>query len=229
MKFTWFHLMPWPHMPDDFRREAPFGVGRPAQPDVRAGAGPRHLSPVSRPARIRRAGGLRRHRRERAPRQRLWPDAVAQPHGGDPDAAHLEGGAGRARQFDRALQSADPRGRGIRHARRAVGRAAGRGLPGRHLDGHQLRLRHDPGADAREIRRGARSDPQGLGGRRAVRLQRPLHQAALRQLLAQADPASRRRRSSFPAAARSRPTTSASTTPIPIPISATRATCAPSS
>src|SRR5882672_12360291 len=21
MKFTWFHLMPWPHMPDDFRQK----------------------------------------------------------------------------------------------------------------------------------------------------------------------------------------------------------------
>ena len=21
MKFTWFHLMPWPHMPDDFREK----------------------------------------------------------------------------------------------------------------------------------------------------------------------------------------------------------------
>ena len=30
---------------------------------------------------------------------------------------------------------------------------------------------------------------QGVGGRRAVRLQRPLHQAALRQMLAQAHPA----------------------------------------
>ncbi len=21
MKFTWFHLMPWPHMPEDFRQK----------------------------------------------------------------------------------------------------------------------------------------------------------------------------------------------------------------
>ncbi len=47
----------------------------------------------------------------------------------------------------------------------------------------------DPGADAREIRRGARADHQGLDEARTVRLQRPLQQAAPRQHLAAADPA----------------------------------------
>ena len=110
-------------------------------------------------------------------------------HRRGPGAPHQEGGAGRARQLDRALQSAGPRGRRVRHARLHLGRPAGRRLPGRHLDGHQLLLRPDPGADAREIRRSARPDHQGLDSARAVRLQRPLQQAAPRQHLAAADPA----------------------------------------
>ena len=46
-----------------------------------------------------------------------------------------------AGQFGRALQPADPRRRRDGDARRDVGRAAGRGLPGRHADGHGLLLR----------------------------------------------------------------------------------------
>ena len=66
MKFTWFHLMPWPHLPDDFReKHRSVWVDLPSRmydPE----AGPHRLSSVSRSARIRRADGLRRHRRQRA-------------------------------------------------------------------------------------------------------------------------------------------------------------------
>ena len=88
---------------------------------------------------------------------------VAQHHRRGPGAPHQGRGPGRAGQLDRALQSAGPRGRRIRHARLHLRRAAGGRLPGRHLDGHQLLLRPDPGADPREVRRGARADHQAPG------------------------------------------------------------------
>ena len=53
---------------------------------------------------------------------------------------------------------------------------------------------------------------RGVGRRRAVRLRRQVQPAALRELLAEADPEATTRRSTSPAAARSRPGTSASTT-----------------
>ena len=42
-------------------------------------------------------------------------------------------------------------------------RPAGRRLPGRHADGHQLLLRPDPGADPRQVRREPRADHAGRG------------------------------------------------------------------
>ena len=188
MKFTWFHLMPWPHMPDDFRQKhRSVWVDLPSrmyEPELGHIAYHQYLDQLEYAEQVGFDGiGVNEHH---ANAYGLMPSPNIM-------AATLtrrtsKAAIGRAGQLDRALQSAAARGRGVRHARRAVGRPAGRGLPGRHLDGHQLRLRHHPRADPREIRRGARPDPQGVGGRRAVRLQRPLHQAALRQLLAQADP-----------------------------------------
>ena len=34
MKFTWFNLMPWPYLPDDFREKTSLGVGRYSQYSV---------------------------------------------------------------------------------------------------------------------------------------------------------------------------------------------------
>ena len=227
MKFTWFNLMPWPYLPDDFReKNRSVWVDMPSRCSIRNG--PRGLQHLPRPARIRRAGRLRRHRRQRAPSKRLRHDAVAQHHGRGARAAHAKAAlvvlGNSIALYNPPIRVAEEFAMLDVH----LGRAAGRRLPGRHLDGHQLLLRPDPGADAREIRRSARPDHQGLDEPRAVRLQRPLQQAALRQLLAASRSRSRIRRSSFPAAARSRPTTSASTTPTRIPTSASPATCAPS-
>ena len=47
-------------------------------------------------------------------------------------------------QLARAVQSADPRGGRIRHDRLHLRRPADRRVPGRHADGHLLRLRHKP-------------------------------------------------------------------------------------
>ena len=60
-------------------------------------------------------------------------------------------------------------------------RPADQRLPGRHVDGHGLRLRRQPGTLRAEVPRGHRAHPQGVDGDRAVRLQRALHPDALRQ------------------------------------------------
>jgi SOS response regulatory protein OraA/RecX len=82
MKFTWFHLMPWPHMPDDFRQKhRSVWVDLPNrmyEPELGHIAYHQYLDQLEYAEQW-----VRRHRRERASRQRLWPDAVAQHHGGD--------------------------------------------------------------------------------------------------------------------------------------------------
>ena len=58
----------------------------------------------------------------------------------------------------------------------------------RHADGQRVLLRHPARRAARPLLRGARADPAGVGGRGAVRVQRQVHQAALRQPVAAPDP-----------------------------------------
>ena len=143
MKFTWFNLMPWPHLPDDFReKHRSVWVDMPSA--VRPREGPRvyhHTSTCSNtPSTLGFDGiGVNEHHHN-GYGMMPSPNIIAAAPGA-PDQGR---GDRRARQLDRALQPADPRGRGVRDARRALGRAAGRGLPGRHLDGHQLLLRPIP-------------------------------------------------------------------------------------
>ena len=169
-------------------RGLPLGVGRHPQQALRPQARPPPLPPVHGPARVRRVARLRRHRRQRAPSERLRADAVAEHHRRRPRAPHFEGCDLRDRQLDRALQPADPRRRRVRDARRHLGRAPGRRLPGRHADGHQLLLRPDPGAHPRQVLRGARADHEGVGLGRRVRVRRQVQPAPPRQPVAQADP-----------------------------------------
>ena len=61
------------------------------------------------------------------------------------------------------------------------------GLAGRHADGHLLRLRHEPEHAAPALSRGARPDQGMLAARRRVLVQRPLQPAALRQHVAAPD------------------------------------------
>ena len=188
MKFTWFNLMPWPYLPDDFREK-----NRSVWVDIDS----RLFDPVKSHEVYNTYmdlleyavhAGLRRHRRERASPERLRHHAEPEHHRGGAGAAHQGCGPCRARQFDRALQSAGARGGGVRDARLHLGRAAGRGLSRRHLDGHELLLRPDPGADAREICRSARSHQPRVERGEAVRVQRPLQQAAPCEHLAAPDP-----------------------------------------
>ena len=57
----------------------------------------------------------------------------------------------------------------------SAGRPSGGGLPGRHVDGHELRVRHQPVHPARAVLRGARPGHAGVDAARGVRVQRQVH------------------------------------------------------
>jgi hypothetical protein len=78
MKFTWFNLMPWPYLPDDFRHQHRSVWGgysqhalRPAQVHVYH----EYLDQLG----TRRQLGFDGIGCKRAPPERLWAHAVAQP------------------------------------------------------------------------------------------------------------------------------------------------------
>ena len=142
MKLMWFHLMPYTELPDDFRDANPSVWvdihSSLFDPKPRAS----HVQRLHGRARIRRALRFRRRLRERAPLQRLRPDAVAQLGRVVAGAPHHRYGDLRHGQLAGAVQSADARGRRIRDDRRDLRRPADRRVPGRHADGHLLRLWH---------------------------------------------------------------------------------------
>ena len=189
MKFTWFNLMPWPYLPDDFREK-----NRSVWVDID--------QTLFDPVKSHEVYNTYMDLLEYADTLGFDGIGVNEHHqngyGIMPSPNIIAAGLAR-RTKDAALvvlgNSIALYNPPIRVAEEFAmldcisRRAAGGRLPGRHLDGHQLLLRPDPGADPREVRRGARPDHQGLDRARAVRLQRPLHQAAPRQHLAAADPA----------------------------------------
>ena len=94
MKFTWFNLMPWPLSAGRFPGEEPLGLGRhrPARCSIPAKSHEVYNTYLDLLEYADHAR-LRRHRRQRAPPERLWHDAVAQHHGGGAGAPHQERGA----------------------------------------------------------------------------------------------------------------------------------------
>ena len=146
MKFTYFELMPWPYLPDDFREKHHsvwVDIDRTLYDPVKGHAVYNEYLDMLEEADTMGFDGIGvNEHHQNAYGLMPSPNIIAAIAG----AAHLTLGTGRARQFDRALQSADPRGRGIRHARRDLGRQIGGRLPGRHVHGHQFLLRHGAGA-----------------------------------------------------------------------------------
>ncbi len=178
MKFTWFNLMPWPYLPDDFReknRSVWVDIDSSLFDPVKShevyntymdlleyagtlgfdGIGVNEQSPETVMASCRARTSSRPGSRGA---RRMWA---------------LSCSAIRSRSTIRRCAWAEE----VRDARLHFGRAAGRGLSCRHVDGHELLLWPDPGADAREICRGARSYPARVERAKTVRLQRPLQQA----------------------------------------------------
>ena len=184
MRFCWFHLMPYPDFPDDFKQK---------NNSVWVDVNPKLFDPV-------RAHEIyNEYMDELEFAAECGFDAIcvnehhANGYGLMPSpnliAASLarrttRRGDLRAGKLARALQSADAHRRRVRDDRLHLGRAADRRLPGRHADGHLLRLRHEPQHAAPALSRGARPDQGMLAARRRVLVQRPLQPAALRQHLA---------------------------------------------
>ena len=177
-------LVPPHALPGAARRlqpHAPQRLGRHRSRPVRSERACRLLRALHRPTRPRRGVRVRRDLRQRTSQQWLWPRAVAQHHRRGARHAYVAGRDHRPRQFRRAVQPASARRRGDGDGRPAVARSADQWLPGRHVDGHGLRLRRQPGHAARALPRGHRADPQGVGGDGTIRLQRAVHPDALRQ------------------------------------------------
>ena len=92
MKFHWFHLMPYPYLPDDFKREVPLACGSilPAGELYDPVKGHQVYNDYLDQLEFAEQLRLRRHLRQRAPPERLRPDAVAEPDGGGAGAADVE-------------------------------------------------------------------------------------------------------------------------------------------
>ena len=187
LKFTWFNLMPWPYLPDDFREK-----NRSVWVDI-----PNRLYD---PVEGHEVYNEYMDQLEYADKLGFDGIGVNEHHqngyGLMPSPNIIAAGAGaadhargdlRARQLDRALQPADPRSRRVRHARRAspAGGWSPASRSARH--GHELLLRPDPALTREKYAEAHDADHARLGRGRAVRFQRQVQQAALRQLLAEAD------------------------------------------
>ena len=158
-------------------KEYQIALGRTSRTVLRPQEGPRALSALSERAGAGRSARLRRYRRQRAPQYRLQHDGDAEPDRGDahpPDQARQDLRLGHAAE----PRISEPPGRGIRHARRHVGRAARDRVPARHR--HGILGPPDQSGDlTRALPRVGRHHPAGLDRRRADQLSRRILQLSL--------------------------------------------------
>ena len=189
MKTIWFHLMPYPALPEDFTQQHR-SVWVDIDPDlfdpaVAHVAYNDYIDELEHAAACGFDGvGVNEHHANAyglMPSPNIVAAALARTC---PDAAIVLLGNSVA-LYNPPL----PRRRGDGDARLHHRRAAGRRLPGGHADGHHVRVRAEPGDAARAVPRGDRADPAGVDRARGLRVQRPPPQAALRQLLAASRPA----------------------------------------
>ena len=124
VKFYYFHLMPY-----TMEHDEPSSWVTLSNRHYDPGRRPHALSPVSRPAGVRRGARLGRHLRQRAPPELLRHDAEPQRDGGHAGAPHDAREDRHPRQRAAAAREPAAHRRGDRHARRRLGRP------------HHLRLR----------------------------------------------------------------------------------------
>ena len=212
-EFHFFHFFPYTNLPSD-HAHVRVAVGRLPQLQLRPADRARPLHPLPVGDGPRRPARLRRARAQRAPQHPVLDEPGAEPHGGGADPPD-EGHDQRVRDAAEPRLPEPPR-RGVRDARRDVGRAAADRLPARHRDGVLGQL-GQPGDGPGPLPRVDRRDPALLDRGRAAELRRRLLHLPLPQPVAQADAeaASRSATSSAPARPRrsSSPPSSASATP----------------
>ena len=163
------------------QHKAPQRVGRHRSGVVRSrrhGGDIRHLH---RSARLRRGLWFRRDLRQRAPQQWLRVDAISQPHRRHPRQPHIADCDHGSGQLGRALQPAAARRRGVRHAGPVLTGQVDCRLPGWHGNGYHPLVQHESGHASAALLRRHRADHEGLAIDRAVRVQRPVQPAAVRQ------------------------------------------------
>ena len=129
-----------------------------------------------------RRARLRRHRHQRAPQHALQHDPDRQPHGRRDRERDEAAPGSRSPGFADQSPVPEPRGRGVRDARRDVRRAHGVRLPARHRHGVLGQRRHDqPGDRPRPVPRVAGGHREGVDGGRAEALRRGLLHVPLPQ------------------------------------------------
>jgi len=162
MKFTWFNLMPRPYLPADFRekhRSVWVDIdSRLFDPEKSHELYNTYIDLLEYAAKLGFDGiGVNEHHQNA--------------YGLMPSPNLIAGGL--VRRTDNvaivvlgasiALQSSAARGRGILDAGLHLRRTPGGGIPGRHVDGHQLLLRSNPRANPREVSGGAHAHPARVG------------------------------------------------------------------
>ena len=151
-EFHYFHFFPYTNLPEQPQRPR-VALGRLPEQQLRPEARQRALQPVPRRDGAGRQARLRRHRAERAPQHPVHDEPRAEPHRG---GAHPpDEGLDQRVRHAAELRVPEPPGRGVRHARRDVGRAAPGRLPARHGHG-VLGQRGQPGDRASPLPRVAR-------------------------------------------------------------------------
>jgi len=138
-----------------FPGQASLGVGRHPFLAVRPQARPPHVQRLHGRDGVRGGLWLRCDLLQRAPLQRLRPHALAEPDRDGAGAANDRYGDLRDGQQPRALQSADARRGRVRDDRLHIGGTAHCGVPRRHADGHDIRVRPEPFHAARAVSRSA--------------------------------------------------------------------------
>ena len=163
MKLLWFHLAPYPELPDDFRdRHRSVWVDIDSglfDPEVGAEALNLYLDQLEHADACGFDGICVNEHHQ----QRLRPHAVAEPDGRRPHPQHHRRGHRRA-WATRSRSTTRP-SRVAEEFAMLDCMSGGRlvaGLPSRHADGHDVRLRPEPGHVARALPRGARPHPAGV-------------------------------------------------------------------
>ena len=133
----WFHLMPYPELPEDFNKKH-----RSVWVDIDPGLFDRDMMAETYDTYIDQLvyaeecgfdGICVNEHHNNGYGLMPSPNLIAL----HPRQPHVAGGHHRARQLGGALQPAGARRRGVRHARPVLPRPTDRRLPGRHGDGHR--------------------------------------------------------------------------------------------
>src|SRR5215212_9730877 len=163
--------------------QAPRRLGGAAERALRSEERRGGVSILYRPARLRRGARLRRDRRQRAPSNRLWNDAGAEPHCQRAHPAHPARQDRHRRARAAAGEQPDQHRRRIRDARQPVEGPHHHRLRARHRQ-RVSRHRHQSLLFARALPGSARPHRRRLEQARPVRVRGRALQSALRQSVA---------------------------------------------